>query len=57
MESIRTSRQIIKEWVETNMTTHTDWTGTKVETKNNCNSIDEMVDKLYDYLVDNHWRT
>lgn len=57
MESIRTSRQILKEWIETNMSTHTDWTGTKVETKNNCNSIDEMVDKLYDYLVDNHWRT
>ena len=57
MESIRTSRQIIKEWVETNMTTHTDWTGTRVETKNNYDSIDEMVDKLYDYLVDNHWRT
>lgn len=57
MESIRTSRQIIKEWVETNMTTHTDWTGTRVETKNNYDSIDEMVDKFYDYLVDNHWRT
>lgn len=57
MESIRTSRQIIKEWIETNMTTHTDWTGTRIETKNNCDSIDEMVDKLYDYLVDNHWRT
>ena len=57
MESIRTSRQIIKEWVESNMTTHTDWTGTRVETKNNYDSIDEMVDKFYDYLVDNHWRT
>ena len=56
MESIRTSRQIIKEWVETNMTTHTDWTGTRIETKNNYDSIDEMVDKLYEHLVDNHWR-
>ena len=56
MESIRTSRQILKEWVESNMNTHTDWTGTRVETKNNCDSIDEMVDKLYEYLVDNHWR-
>lgn len=56
MESIRTSRQILKEWVEENMNTHTDWTGTRVETKNNYDSIDEMVDKLYEYLVDNHWR-
>jgi hypothetical protein len=56
MESIRTSRQILKEWVEENMAPHTDWTGTRVETKNNYDSIDEMVDKLYEYLVDNHWR-
>ena len=56
MESIRTSRQILKEWVEANMDTHTDWTGTRVETKNNYDSIDKMVDKLYEYLVDNHWR-
>lgn len=56
MESIRTSRQILKEWVEENMNTHTDWTGTRVETKNNYDSIDKMVDKLYEYLVDNHWR-
>ncbi len=56
MESIRTSRQILKEWVESNMNTHTDWTGTRVETKNKYDSIDEMVDKLYEYLVDNRWR-
>ena len=56
MESIRTSRQILKEWFEENMNTHTDWTGTRVETKNNHDSIDKMVDKLYEHLVDNHWK-
>ena len=56
MEYIRTLKEILKEWVESNMTTHTDWTGTRVETMNNYDSIDKMVDKLYDYLEDNHWR-
>lgn len=56
MEYIRTSKEILKEWVETNMNTHTDWTGTRVETIKNCASIDELVDKLYEYLADNHWR-
>ena len=38
------------------MSTHTDWTGTRVETMNNCNSVDEFVDRLYDYLENNNWR-
>jgi len=53
MDYIRTSEEILKEWCEQNMDTHTDWTGTRVETKNNCNSVEEFVNKLYSYLVDN----
>ena len=32
------------------MSTHTDWTGTRVETFYTCKSIDEFVDKLWNYL-------
>lgn len=56
MESARTSKQIIKEWVEKNMNTHTDWTGTRVETKYKCESIEEFVNKLYEHICDNHYR-
>lgn len=56
MESIRTSKEILKEWVEANMKTHTDWTGTRVETEYKCESIDEFIDNLYDYLKENHYR-
>ena len=56
MESIRTSKEILKEWVEANMATHTDWTGTRVETKHEYDSIDSFVDDLYEYLVNNHYR-
>ena len=56
MESVRTSKQIIKEWVEKNMDTHTDWTGTRVETKYECESIEEFVNKLYEHICDNHYR-
>lgn len=56
MGSIRTSKEVLKEWVESNMTTYTDWTGTRVETKYKCDSLDEFIDNLYEYLVDNNWR-
>jgi DNA topoisomerase VI subunit B len=54
MEYIRTSKEIVKEWVEKNMTTHSDWTGTRVETKFKCESIDEFVEKLYEYLEESY---
>lgn len=54
MDSIRTTKEILKEWCEKNMDTHTDWTGTRVETKDNCNSVDDFVDKLYEFLEDNN---
>lgn len=56
MEYIRTSKEILKEWAEQNMSAHTDWTSTRVETKYRCDTIDDFVDKLYEYLEDNHYR-
>lgn len=56
MESIRTSKTILKEWAEKYMSIHTDWTGTRVETNIKCESIDSFVDILYDYLEENHYR-
>ena len=55
MEPIRISKQIIKEWVEKNMDTHTDWTGTRVETKYKCDSLEEFVNKLYEYICNNYF--
>lgn len=50
MKRIQISKFILEEWCERNMSVHTDWTGTRVETINACSSIDEFVDKLWDYL-------
>lgn len=50
MKRIQTNKHILKEWCEKNMNVHTDWTGTRVETNNTCLSIDEFVDRLWDYL-------
>lgn len=50
MRRIQVSKFILEEWCEKNMYVHTDWTGTRVETSNNCLSIDEFVDKLWNYL-------
>lgn len=50
MTQIQIKKHILKEWCEKNMFTHSDWTGTRVETINNCLSVDEFVDKLWNYL-------
>jgi hypothetical protein len=56
MDSIRTTKEILKEWCEKNMATHTDWTGTGVETKYECKSVDDFVEKLFEHLEDNQWK-
>lgn len=56
MNSYRTSKEIIHEWCEKNLSTHTDWTGTRVETKYRCESVEEFVNKLFEYIEDNSWR-
>ena len=56
MSSYRTSKEIIHEWCEKNLSTHTDWTGTRVETKYRCESVEEFVGKLFEYIEDNSWR-
>ena len=50
MARIQVSKFILKEWCEKNMNVHTDRTGTRVETNDTCLSIDEFVDRLWDYL-------
>ena len=52
MKRIQVSRFILEEWCERNLDTHTDWVGTRVETVNEMESIDEFVDKLWNYLED-----
>lgn len=52
----RTSKEIVREWCEKNLSTHSDWTGTRVETKHKCESVEEFVEKLYAYIDDNSWR-
>ena len=52
MKRIQVNRFILEEWCEKNMNVHTDWTGTRVETQNTCGSIEEFVNKLWNYLED-----
>lgn len=56
MNSCRTSKEIISEWCEKNLSTHTDWTGTRVETKNKCESVEALVEQLFEYVEENSWR-
>lgn len=51
----RVNEEIIHKFCETNMSTHSDWTGTRVETKHKCNSVDEFVKQLMSYIEDNQF--
>ena len=54
MDSARTTKEIIKEFCDTNLSTHTDWTGTRVETRYKCDTVDEFIERLWSYIEENH---
>ena len=56
MDSYRTNEQIIKEFCEEQLKTHTDWTGTRVETKYQYASVEAFVSVLMEWIEDNHYR-
>lgn len=43
-------KELIADFCRDNLHTHTDWTGTRVETINHCESIEKFIDKLLDYI-------
>lgn len=50
MKRIQITKHILNKWIDEHLSTHSDWTGTRVETINTCDSLDEFVDKLWNYL-------
>lgn len=56
MTSCRTTKEIITEWCEKNLSTHTDWNGTRIETMHKCESVEEFVNRLFEHIEDNSWR-
>lgn len=50
MKRIQINKSILEEWCEKNMNIHTDWAGTRVETIDECNSLDEFLESLWNYL-------
>ena len=49
-----TNRKVIMDFCEKNLVPHTDWTGTRIETKFKCESVEEFVEKLMKHIEDNH---
>lgn len=56
MTTFRVNEEIIRKFCETHMSTHSDWTGTRVETKEKCESVDEFVNRLIEHIENNHWK-
>lgn len=55
MTTFRVNENIIRKFCETRMSTHTDWTGTRVETKYECHSVEEFIQQLMNYIEDNQF--
>ena len=55
MTTFRVNEDIIRKFCESNLSTHSDWTGTRVETKQQCHSVDEFVKQLMNYIEDNQF--
>lgn len=56
MNTCKTSKKIILEWCKKNLSTHTDWTGTRIETKHRCEDVEDFVNKLFEYIKENSCR-
>ena len=43
-------KELIIEFCNNNLHTHTDWTGTYVETQYKCKSVDEFINRIFNYI-------
>jgi len=50
---IQEDKDKIIEYCNKTLHTHTDWTGTYVETTYKCDSVDDFVNKLLNYIEEN----
>ncbi len=46
-------KELIIEFCKNNLHTHTDWTGTYVETQYKCDSVEEFIDKFINHIKEN----
>ena len=57
MDSFRTNKEIIMDFCQKNLITHTDWHGTKwVETRYECESVEKFVEDLMTHIEENHYK-
>jgi hypothetical protein len=42
--------RVITEFFENNLSTHTDWTGTYVETKYTCDSVEKFIEIFFNSI-------
>ena len=52
-EIYRINKNIVKEFFENNLHTHTDWAGTRVETRLECESVEEFINKFMNHIREN----
>lgn len=50
MNMTQEDKEKIIDFCKTNLHTHTDWTGTYVETAYKCDSVDEFINKLLNHI-------
>jgi hypothetical protein len=43
-------KELIINFCKNNLHTHTDWVGTRVETVNECESVEKFINRLFNYI-------
>ena len=46
-------KELIRKFCEEKLHTHTDWTGTYIETIYKCDNVDGFINKLLNYIEEN----
>lgn len=46
----RKDKELINQFCHENLHTHTDWTGTYVETQYKCESVGDFLNQLFNYI-------
>ena len=51
-KAYKIDRSMVESFCLCNMIVHTDWTGDRVETVSECESLEKFVDRLMNYIID-----
>lgn len=56
LDMTQEDKELIRKFCKDNLDTHTDWTGTYVETVYKCESVNDFINQLFNYIEEHERR-